>query len=131
MLPALALQALVLQSCFGGTQALDNGLALRPPRSWRSWNAFHENFNQSTIREMIDALVDKSRTVNGEPTSLVDLGFDMIGIDEGWEGCGLDVNGTPAVRADFPDIKALVDYGHSKGVKMGFCTSFHQILSCC
>ena len=37
------------------------------------------------------------------------------GIDEGWEGCGLGVNhtqhyanGTPAVRADFPDLKALV-----------------------
>jgi alpha-galactosidase len=89
--------------------------------------AFHENFNQSTIREMVDALVDKSRTVSSEPTSLVDLGFDMIGIDEGWEGCGLGVdgtqhyaNGTPAVRADFPDLKALVAYGHSKGVKMGF-----------
>ena len=29
-------------------------------------------------------------------------------------------NGTPAVNAKFPDLKALVDYGHSKGVKMGF-----------
>ena len=49
-----------------------------------------------------------------------DLGYDMIGIDEGWEGCGLGVhgtqhyaNGTPAVRPDFPNLKALVDYGPS------------------
>ena len=34
---------------------------------------------------MIDMLVDKSRTVDGQPTSLKDLGYDMIGIDEGWE----------------------------------------------
>lgn len=33
-------------------------------------------------------------TVDGVPTSLKDLGYDMIGIDEGWEGCGLGVNGT-------------------------------------
>ena len=34
---------------------------------------------------MIDMLVDKSRTVDGQPASLKDLGYDMIGIDEGWE----------------------------------------------
>lgn len=46
----------------------------------------------------------------------------QAGIDEGWEGCGLGVNrtqhylnGTPATNgALFPDMKGLVDYGHSK-----------------
>lgn len=125
MVPLLALAALAqLQR---PASALDNGLGLLPPQAWRSWNAFHENFNQSTIHDMIDALADKGRRVGGVPTSLKDLGYDMIGIDEGWEGCGMGINGTqhylngtPAVRADFPDLKALVDYGHSKGVKMGF-----------
>ena len=50
----------------------------------------------------------------------------MAGIDEGWEGCDLGVkgtqhylNGTPAVNPrSFPDMKGLVDYGHSKGVEM-------------
>ena len=49
----------------------------------------------------------KSRSVDGVPTSLKDLGYDMVGIDEGWEGCGLGAdgtqhyaNGTPAVRPD-------------------------------
>ena len=65
--------------------ALDNGLAPLPPRAWRSWNAFHENFNQSTIHSMIDALTEKSRDVGGVPTSLQDLGYNMIGIDEGSE----------------------------------------------
>ena len=51
-----------------------------------------------------------------------------VGIDEGWEGCGMGVNhtqhygnGTPAVNAKFPDMKGLVEYGHSKKLRMGFC----------
>merc|ERR1712028_219178 len=76
---------------------------------------------------MVDALVNKSHTVSGVPTSLQQLGYNMIGIDEGWEGCGMGVdgtqhytNGTPAVNAKFPDLASLVAYGHSKGVQMGF-----------
>ena len=30
------------------------------------------------------------------------------------------VNGTPAIEPQFPDIKALVDYGHAKDLLMGF-----------
>ena len=30
------------------------------------------------------------------------------------------VNGTPVVNSKFPDLKALVDYGHAHKVKMGF-----------
>lgn len=29
------------------TNAAENGLGRLPPQAWRSWNAFHENFNQS------------------------------------------------------------------------------------
>ena len=43
----------------------------------------------------------------------------------GWEGCGRGAhgtqhyaNGTPAVRPDFPDLKALVDYGSSHALPM-------------
>ena len=46
----------------------------------------------------------------------------------GWEGCGLGVNktqhflnGTPATNPTlFPDMKGLVEYGHAKGLKMGW-----------
>ena len=46
----------------------------------------------------------------------------------GWEGCGLGVdhtqhylNGTPATNPKlFPDMKGMVDYGHKKGLKMGW-----------
>ena len=47
---------------------------------------------------------------------------------EGWEGCGKGVNhtqhaanGDPVIATDrFPDMKGLVDYGHSKNVLMGW-----------
>eukprot|EP01051_Picozoa_sp_SAG22_P001573 SAG22_NODE_63_length_23302_cov_17.506551_5_plen_136_part_00 len=60
--------------------AIDNGLGLLPPLAWRSWNAFHENFNQTTIMDMVDALVMKRPPAG---LSLQDLGYNLIGIDEG------------------------------------------------
>ena len=58
--------------------------------------------------------------------SLKSLGYDLVGIDEGWEGCGKGVNGsqhyindTPVVDTQkFPDLQALVKYGHNQGVEM-------------
>ena len=63
--------------------------------------------------------------------SLADAGYSRVGIDEGWENCsgsdanhGLrqhDVDGFPMVNTlKFPDLKWLVDYGHSRSVKMGW-----------
>eukprot|EP01043_Picozoa_sp_COSAG02_P083614 COSAG02_NODE_21597_length_782_cov_0.827233_3_plen_63_part_00 len=52
---------------------------------WRSWNCFHGEVNDSAIRATIDAITDRSRTVDGKPTSLADLGFDSVGIDDGWQ----------------------------------------------
>lgn len=59
---------------------------------------------------------------------MCDLGYCSVGIDEGWEGCGLGVNhtqhyinGTPAINtALFPNMKGLVAYGHARGLKMGW-----------
>jgi len=109
------------------TVALENGLGRLPPQAWRSWNAFHTSMNQSTIVAMIDELTVMRPHGGGAPVSLQQLGYNMIGIDEGWEGCGMGVdgtqhyaNGTPAVNAKFPDLASLVAYGHSKGVQMGF-----------
>ena len=107
--------------------ALDNGLGRLPPLAWRTWNAFNEHINQTIVVGMIDELVAQRLDVDGKPTSLRELGYGTIGIDQGWEGCGMGVNGTqhyangtPAVNSKFPDLKALVEYGHAHDVKMGF-----------
>ena len=47
--------------------------------------------SQATITANIDALVNRSRTVDGVATSLWDLGYRTAGIDGGYELC---INGT-------------------------------------
>jgi alpha-galactosidase len=103
---------------------------LKPPQAWRSWNAFHNDISSDIIEAQVDALVVRNRTVAGRSghTSLFDMGYSTCGIDEGWEACGAGVNhtqhdaqGNPMVDTKkFPDMGKLVEYGHSKDVKMGW-----------
>ena len=109
-----------------------NGEARTPPQGWRSWNAFGNRITQDMMVSAVDAATAKNRTVKGWPgkVSLCDLGYCSVGVDEGWEGCGAPgvvppmrqhyPNGTPSINAKFPDLGELVDYGHKKGLKMGF-----------
>jgi hypothetical protein len=77
------------------------------------------------LQETIDALTNRSRTVDGVPTLVWDIGYRTAGIDGGYEDCinntMHDVNGNPMVNTTlFPDMKGLVQYAHARGVKMGF-----------
>ena len=95
------------------------------------------------MKNAIDALVSKTWTIEGEANkSLADAGYTSMGIDEGWEGCGQGINGTqhtasgdPVINnARFPDMKGLVDYGHSNGLKIGqftFACSAQNIYLVC
>ena len=65
----------------------NNGKALTPPMGWRSWNAFYASINSSIIEAQINELV-QPRDASGNPDassteSLLSLGFESIGIDEG------------------------------------------------
>eukprot|EP00937_MAST-01D_sp_MAST-1D-sp2_P000519 g519.t1 len=127
----LALSALALSHALS-TQfpAGWNGLAATPPLAWRSYNAQVAfpgmPMDEQHIRSNIDALTSRTRTVDGVPTSLWDIGYRTVGIDGGWEQC---VNrtmhdaqtGAPLVNTQlFPDLKLLVSYAHGKAVKMGW-----------
>ena len=68
--------------------ALDNGLAVTPPMGWRSWNCYHGDVTDSKIRSTIDAITAKTRMVDGVAHSLADLGYQHVGIDDGWQACG-------------------------------------------
>jgi len=112
-----------------GVRSLDNGLALTPPRGWRSWNLFGLDVTQTLLEEIMDAMVARTRTVDGVPTSFFDLGYSDVGLDDGWQlpgsgpgGKGYhSANGTPVVNTTrFPDLAAMAAHGHSLNLTVGW-----------
>jgi alpha-galactosidase len=91
----------------------DNGLVRTPPMGWNSWNNFHDQFDDKTVREMADALVE---------SGMAKAGYKYVIVDEGWSS-SRDAKGNIVGNARFPDMKALADYVHSKGLKIGIYTS--------
>ncbi|WP_404477159.1 glycoside hydrolase family 27 protein [Novosphingobium sp. BL-52-GroH] len=88
-------------------------LAATPPMGWSSWNKFAEHIDDKTVRAQADAMV---------ATGLRDAGYLYVNIDDGWQG-QRDANGVLQPNAKFPDMKALTDYVHSKGLKIGIYSS--------
>jgi len=86
-----------------------NGLALTPPMGWNSWNKFSSRIDDKTVREIADAMVT---------TGMRDAGYLYVNIDDTWEA-ERDANGVLQPNSKFPDMKALADYVHSKGLKLG------------
>ena len=44
---------------------------------WRSWNLYGEDVDQELMIRVMDGMVSRTRTVDGVPTSLCDLGIDL------------------------------------------------------
>lgn len=86
-------------------------LAPAPPMGWMTWNYFGENINEKLVKEMADAMAQ-----NG----MLNAGYEYLMIDDGWQG-GRDKknNLIPDVEKFPSGIKALADYVHSKGLKLG------------
>ncbi len=99
----------------GTSHALDNGLAKRPPMGWNSWNKYAcDGLNEKVVRETADAIA-----TNG----MKDAGYVYVNLDDCWQ-VSRDSNGNiVADAAKFPSgIKALADYVHGKGLKIGLYT---------
>jgi alpha-galactosidase len=91
----------------------DNGLVRTPPMGWNSWNKFAGRVDDPGVRGMADAMAS-----NG----MKDAGYLYVNIDDTWEG-GRDAQGNITTNKKFPDMKALADYIHSKGLKLGIYSS--------
>ncbi|KAF7801307.1 actin-related protein 2/3 complex subunit 2A [Senna tora] len=91
---------------------LANGLGITPPMGWNSWNHFGCQIDEKIIRQTADALV---------ATGLSKLGYTYVNIDDCWAELSRDDKGNlVAKKSTFPSgIKALADYVHSKGLKLG------------
>ncbi|KAH6802226.1 Melibiase family protein [Perilla frutescens var. frutescens] len=95
-----------------GILQLGNGLAQTPQMGWNSWNFFNCDIDEKVITETADALVT---------TGLAKLGYVYVNIDDCWSELARDSEGNVAPDSKaFPSgIKALADYVHSKGLKIG------------
>jgi alpha-galactosidase len=80
---------------------------------WNSWNHFGHRVTDQTIRDTADAMVS---------SGMRDAGYIYVNIDDTWEGTR-DAEGHLHPNEKFPDMKALADYVHSKGLKLGIYSS--------
>src|SRR6266536_917656 len=90
-----------------------NGLAKTPPMGWNSWNKFAGRIDDATVRGIADAMAS---------SGMKDAGYVYINIDDTWES-GRDAQGNIQTNKKFPDMKALADYVHKKGLKLGIYSS--------
>jgi alpha-galactosidase len=109
---SLVLVALSALSSDSAT-AQKNDLAARPPMGWNSWNHFRDKVDDASVRAQAEAMVS---------SGMRDAGYTYINIDDTWEG-ERDANGNIQTNSKFPNMKALADFVHSKGLKLGIYSS--------
>jgi len=100
-------------------------IALTPPLGWNSWNCFASAVDDQRVRHAADAMIK---------SGLSQHGWSYINIDDCWEikpgstdpilsGEPRNSTGMINTNAKFPDMHALSDYIHAKGLKMGIYSS--------
>lgn len=100
-------------------------LALTPHMGWNSWYVWENHVTDKIMRDAADAMV---------ASGMMDHGYMYVNIDDCWSvkptskdstltGEPRDKNGMINSNKRFPDMKALTDYIHSKGLKAGIYTS--------
>jgi alpha-galactosidase len=92
--------------CLPSSHALENGVGRTPAMGWNPWNTFLGKVNLGLLKETIDSMVS-----NG----MRDAGYNYICADGG---------GGSLMYGPEDSIRAFINYGHSKGFKVGiYCYS--------
>jgi alpha-galactosidase len=100
----------------GTTSPGDTGttgvVAATPPMGWNSWNKFGGSVTDTLVRGIADAMVSSGMQA---------AGYQYINIDDMWQASSRDSSGSIAPDSSkFPNgMKALADYVHGKGLKLG------------
>jgi alpha-galactosidase len=96
-------------------------IALTPPMGWNSWNCFASAVSDEKVRAAADAMVK---------SGLINHGWTYINVDDCWEVRAREPaekrrapDGHILTNAKFPDMKAMADYIHSKGLRAGLYSS--------
>jgi alpha-galactosidase len=110
---ALVLSLLLVPSAICAAQSTSANLALTPPMGWNSWNHFAGKVTEQDVKDAADALVS---------SGMKDAGYVYVNIDDTWEG-ERDATGVLHANSKFPDMKALGDSIHARGLKFGIYSS--------
>ena len=100
-------------------------LALTPHMGWNSWYVWENHVTDAIMRAAADAMVS---------SGMIDHGYMYVNIDDCWSvrpdakdpallGEARDARGMVNSNGRFPDMKALTDHIHGKGLKAGIYTS--------
>jgi alpha-galactosidase len=100
-------------------------LALTPPMGWNDWYAHYNRITDDKMRQGADIIVS---------SGMSDVGYQYVDIDDCWmnaegksdplqNGPLRDPAGNILPNRHFPDMKAMTDYIHSKGLKAGIYSS--------
>lgn len=93
--------------------------AATPPMGYMTWNFYADKISENDIHAIADAM-----SANG----LLQAGFNYIFIDDGWQGGRDNKNNILPDPKKFPSgMKALCDYVHSKGLKLGIYSDAAQL----
>jgi alpha-galactosidase len=96
-----------------------NTLALTPPMGWNSWYIHYDRVSDALMRQSADQMI---------ASGMADYGYQYVNIDDCWMKKKGDVpyrddSGAVLPNEKFPDMKAMTDYIHGKGLKAGLYTS--------
>ena len=99
-------------------------LSLTPQMGWNDWYTHYDHVTDANIRAAADVMIS---------SGMADYGYQFISIDDGWAvkpgSTDPELAGPPAdskaivPNRRFPDMKALTDYIHQKGLKAGIYSS--------
>ena len=85
-------------------------IGLTPPMGWNGWNSWAKSNNTEKILASVDAMVK---------TGLINHGWSYMNIDDYWEGQRGGKYNAIQPNENYLNIKELIDYIHSKGLKAG------------
>jgi len=90
-----------------------DNLSLTPPMGWNSWNCWGCAVTAEHIKAAADAMAS---------SGLINHGWTYINIDDCWHGRRDPNTGVINSNEKFPDMKALCEYVHSRGLRIGLYT---------
>ncbi|MBC8327809.1 MAG: NPCBM/NEW2 domain-containing protein [Planctomycetes bacterium] len=96
-------------------------LALTPPMGWNSWYIHYDRVTQRHMEDAAEAMI---------ASGMADVGYQYVNIDDCWMvkpgsddplhgGAPRDEDGRLLANGKFPDMKGMVDFIHTLGLKAG------------